>query len=515
MLFPELGLQPPLPPPPKANDAILPKPKPQTHCIPKQPSLSVDPIRNKRKAPEIIVVEPTKNPQNESDKRPNISRGSVSSATSSAFMQATSSVSVNLNDPHAHRTGLTNIGNTCYINAVLHCVASSPLICAWLMQHMHSGFAEDRCCICHLGRDVRHLRTAQIRRMTVPSLVRSRHVWSEGQFVEFGQEDVSETYDRLTDVFVESEEHMQTSMRLKNILHGTLKSICVCNHCHHRSEQLNVYSSIHLAMQGTGNLSLEDLLRTYFQEEDVLERECDRCGLRCSAKKHLSIVKWPNLLCIVLKRFGWSSVDRTPFKLHNHIVYPPELPAHSETSRPCYVLRAVCYHIGSGLIGGHYTSHIRLDDNQWYFCNDSQAPSLVETLHVFREKNLEEGSAYLLFYERMNSADELTEIVVLEDVANASESVMDVVPSNAPDIVSLKKLDLEQPRTTEDETITENTVNKRLKITHHFNEDDKHSSPNDELVVPSGPPVIFGPQLPPNVRRRGLSSWFHMPDKTT
>ena len=123
---------------------------------------------------------------------------------------------------------------------------------------------------------------------------------------------------------------------------------------------------------------------------------CEGCRKQVLAEKSIELWKAPEILTIHLKRFAHGYTGSR--KLTCNVSYPDVLDMNRYIvgeGGVRYRLFGVCEHHGD-LVGGHYTAHIRNMDNQkWYFFNDSVCkPSDPEAPH--------NEEAYLLFYERMH-----------------------------------------------------------------------------------------------------------------
>ena len=105
-------------------------------------------------------------------------------------------------------SSLENIGNTCYLNAVLHALASVPRVRVWLRQHceicaFNDTTAGTACVLCSLARDVECMASSQSVNLYVPEIVRARALWSSGNFANTRQHDASEAFSILADALNE------------------------------------------------------------------------------------------------------------------------------------------------------------------------------------------------------------------------------------------------------------------------------------------------------------------------
>ena len=109
--------------------------------------------------------------------------------------------------PIEHRAApLQNIGNTCYLNAMLHALAAVPRVATWACGHHYAVRASgrhnvDRCQLCAFARDVRHIRTDVSGAAYIPETVTTRGQWGAGLLSPGRQEDANEALQTLVKAF--------------------------------------------------------------------------------------------------------------------------------------------------------------------------------------------------------------------------------------------------------------------------------------------------------------------------
>ena len=318
------------------------------------------------------------------------------------------------------QVALRNVGNTCYLNALLHALATIPRVALWSAGH--ERLARDRphsnCLLCKFAADIRCIRSGTPHfGGYVPQIVTSRGEWSNGRFRNTAQQDAEEAYGLLCPCLNDVDgDALGNMVPVQYMEHGGMNSTrystpywsifggvqcsnvkCQRPGCGRESRTYDPIDRLHLELPDDGvGTTIEELLKGYFKNEPLLDQDlCPRqeagCGYRnCRARK-LSVSRWPQVLCIHLKRLVRLPPDYRYRKIVADVAFLPELVPLS--GAPAYCLRSLCVHSGPAG-GGHYTTYARKHRNDWYHCDDERAPRRVDAAEVFASQ------AYLLFYER-------------------------------------------------------------------------------------------------------------------
>ncbi|GJP36434.1 hypothetical protein CLOM_g20942 [Closterium sp. NIES-68] len=222
---------------------------------------------------------------------------------------------------------------------------------------------------------------------------------------------------------------------IQRIFCGQLQSTIECLSCHHRSHCFDPFLDLSVPIPRRRFLSfraptIRDCLGELLAEETLQgdnAYSCSHCKKPSKAVRRLSIVRFPSILVIHIKRVASSvlslfqkdstfvscdlhSLDLSKFQSSlsqgNPAIEPvsPVRPTslaslgspQSSGSAPVYDLYAVTNHMGS-LSSGHYTAHCRNPaDGQWYLFNDSGVSPIAASSVV-------SSSAYVLFYQLRRS----------------------------------------------------------------------------------------------------------------
>lgn len=145
--------------------------------------------------------------------------------------------------------------------------------------------------------------------------------------------------------------------------------------------------SLPISQEENAETSLETLLANFSQEEMLSDSGDNK-------SKKLELYKAPRTLIIQLKRFKQQSATEYK-KITTKVSYPERLalntPADGQVQ---FDLFAIVLHSGS-LSGGHYTAQIKTPDNNWSYVSDENVAK-SNSADALSQK---EG-AYLLFYKK-------------------------------------------------------------------------------------------------------------------
>ena len=169
---------------------------------------------------------------------------------------------------------------------------------------------------------------------------------------------------------------------------------CKCGHMDYSFQKV---LDLPLLLQTSNIVSINNLLEDYFEEEEIkFETKCEKCGKKRVHKKEVKFSRPPNILILSLQRIN----NRTKRKNNRTVVFPEVLDikkfldddcGHSRESE--YVLYGIGNHSGT-INFGHYYAYIKLNDKYWYEFNDSYVRKMSEGI------NTKSMTAYTLFYKK-------------------------------------------------------------------------------------------------------------------
>lgn len=298
--------------------------------------------------------------------------------------------------PLAAGAGLSNVGNSCYLNAALQCLTYTPPLANYLLSQQHSQAcrAQRSCVLCAMQGHVSR------------ALHQPGHVIHPSQALAAGfhrhkQEDAHEfllfSLNAMQEACLVGNQQLdaqsQDSTFMRQIFGGYWRSQVECLFCHGLSDTLDPYLDIALDIKSAHSVAqaLEQLV-TPERLEGENAYHCSVCQKKTAASRALMLHTSPKVLILVLKRFS----DFTGDKNAKEVRYPECLdmqPYMSEVNgTPSrYTLYAVLVHAGLSCHHGHYFAYIKAGNGQWYKMDDATvvACDLASVLHQ---------RAYILFY---------------------------------------------------------------------------------------------------------------------
>uniref|UniRef100_A0A1I7T741 Ubiquitin carboxyl-terminal hydrolase n=1 Tax=Caenorhabditis tropicalis TaxID=1561998 RepID=A0A1I7T741_9PELO len=314
--------------------------------------------------------------------------------------------------------GLRNLGNTCFMNAVLQALASITDFREYLMSLPSlEDYIEDEKTVkngnCYLTDEYRKLLISMSARNyrdpTSPHEFREAFVSICPRFRGFRQHDSHEFLRYLLD-------QLHTEMRkcrhlpempddkitpISKHFEGILQSSVVCQTCGNCSNKMDEFMDLSLIIPRSSKprIRLSDCLNLFFEKE-VLEKsekpECSKCKTKQTCSKQMFIKKLPEVLCLHIKRFrenGGGKID-TLIEFPVTGLSVDDFLTEDSDEPPCtYELQSIIVHIGYGCSSGHYIAFGRRGGQKWYQFDDTVVKA-VDTSLISKQR------AYVLMYTK-------------------------------------------------------------------------------------------------------------------
>jgi ubiquitin C-terminal hydrolase len=316
--------------------------------------------------------------------------------------------------------GLSNMGNTCFLNSVLQCLFYTVPLAEFSLSREHSkrcrASRDEFCGLCVLERLLTKVHDRQDEAVIRPVELVSR-LKAIGKHFRPGRQEDSHEFLRL---FIETMQKSalpfndsatpnisQLNVRSKetSVIHrifgGHLQSTVTCSTCKHVSRTFDHFLDLSLDINKAD--SLEAALKV-FTTPELLSKgnryRCEACHRLVEAHKQFSIYKTPEILTVQLKRFSVNPFTGQTGKVSRPVAFSEYLNLKQWTSgisqdSIMYRLYAVIVHEGNSCNSGHYHAFVRNSNDIWYSMNDSSVHQVgLET--VLRQR------AYILFYQKQH-----------------------------------------------------------------------------------------------------------------
>ena len=412
------------------------------------------------------------------------------------------------------RNALKNLGNTCYLNALLQCL----IRCKSLVTTLNKGSKNKR-----IDGWVTSLLRAEFEEMSKKSknnphsptkLYEEIMGWDE--CIHWKENEQQDARELLSFVIGKLEKENKDASKL---FEGDQRSLITCKQCQktNTNDEKSIIIALDMDSEETKSMlenkskikkkeakkTIEDLLEKFNEKEELKKTNnvwCGKCGERQNAEKNMEQLWGPKILVIQLKRFLYNeerelgTIPRVS-KNKQKISFEKELKIKCNTCQDLiseeqsYELKGVIEHTGKSTSEGHYIAYTREEDC-WIEWND-------EISRIVACEEVKKKQAYLFFWERKDdgpnnnggSKDDKNEVAFRERVMEnkvdekkwKSKLIKEIEQTAKREEDGVLKMDVEQSnkrRREKDENMMgeeksrrkETRVDKRQKVQVHSEE---------------------------------------------
>ena len=295
--------------------------------------------------------------------------------------------------------GLCNLGNTCYMNAIIQSLYACN-------QFKEMLWKKDSWPL----RDNLLIAIDQTFREQLKGTFAPEQLFKEICSIKGGEKYSNKTQEDACELLRDIIQHWSTrSMEWKNLFKGGVISSITCSECNLSSSKYEKFTDLSLPIGDTEipknrSIRVEELLES-FTAETVLDEDnkyrCGMCKTCTTATKQIIISNAPQILVLQIKRFSKGSGCQ---KLRRHVEFDDRITISVEgpdkkPTKVDYNLRAVVVHTGKSIEGGHFVAMTRLNNGGiWIRYND-----------VMRRKInwpvVKSSEAYLLLWEKCTARE--------------------------------------------------------------------------------------------------------------
>tara|TARA_B100000795_G_scaffold269656_1_gene259803 strand:- start:1239 stop:2276 length:1038 start_codon:yes stop_codon:yes gene_type:complete len=328
------------------------------------------------------------------------------------------------------KTGLDNLGNTCFMNSTLQCLSHTGILNNFLDTKTYKRRLNkvSDSLILHEWDKLRNLMWSEDCIISPGGFFQSIRKVAKLKdrviFTGFAQNDLTEFLNFIIDCFHESikrEVEMDITGNVKtkkdklaincyemyirmyskeyseilNIFYGIHVSKLSFEDGSHQSSSPEPFFNLSLPIPDKPNVTLLDCFDEYTKEE-LMDNDNkvinEKTGKKENCKKQLLFFTFPEVLIIILKRFDNNGRKKNvlvdiPLANLNLEKY---MNGYKETNT-AFELYGVCNHMGTAM-GGHYNAYVKVEDEGWHLFNDRDVELYTG--------NVISKNSYCLFYRK-------------------------------------------------------------------------------------------------------------------
>ncbi|UYV73795.1 USP2 [Cordylochernes scorpioides] len=311
-----------------------------------------------------------------------------------------------LPSPSKPTAGLYNLGNTCYSNAVLQCLANTAPILEICCGEIHTPERQFLKKFGMLLEDMwkqdRPLKPKEFHKY-VGSLESRFGNYTEEDSMEYLQFLICQLrnelnspteYKAITETTDKSLQSWQEYVQIENsplvhIFASQIFKAIRCQSCPYTSESYEVYWEFSFPIPEKPNATIQDCFAQLFEGEVIEDYTCEKCKQK-GCVKTFNVSKWPKILIIQFFRF--SAFQQQKIDKMIYFPFTLDLPQFGSTTK--YDLYAVVNHFGNR-DSGHYLADAKHPiSGKWYRYDNNKVKGIESNKVVTT-------NAFILFYKEL------------------------------------------------------------------------------------------------------------------
>lgn len=268
--------------------------------------------------------------------------------------------------------GLSNLGNSCFMNSALQCLAHIKPLAKLVLESAESS--NEKQTYQNFKEFLKSYYNSNSHVVTPTNLFRTMKNINS-RMTPGRQHDAHEYMLGIVD-FVENHfKKSKQSEKFEKVFGGRLVSDVTCSQCHHVSStfenmiSLSLVASFPNSQDISKSNNLQSLIQDYFKPDHLVKEnryKCDKCHKKVDATRQYHMDQPPNTVLLHLKRFNYMSK-----KISKRVDFPEtisfdgQVKHKKQNEEHQYALMGVVVHLGNSLFGGHYIAYVR-NGPKWF-----------------------------------------------------------------------------------------------------------------------------------------------------
>ena len=255
--------------------------------------------------------------------------------------------------------GLNNIGNTCFLNSVLHIIKHIDVIIYELICQRNDNEFMLKVSLFYKVLFKRNFSLQEIR--SFHSFLKKHIILEEIGIQGDSNEVIMSLLTKLT----------ENNSTIDKVIRSKIINKVICNNCNNVSKTSN-YSycfNYTIPTESNDSINLKDLIKLYSEKNDLFGNNsynCEKCKKLTNAKKYNKVDKYGHILVMCMDRYLYN--NNRGQKNNRSIIFPKNITLGERN----YNLIGTIYHFGYSLRSGHYICKVYdFNSSKWYIYNDS------------------------------------------------------------------------------------------------------------------------------------------------